>query len=457
MKSSREIQCDECYFSKSGLFLLYTIKNQIFLMESESLKLRRIYINSYKIDSIEFSNDDIHFLALVKSHGYVCVYSFFTTEIVNKIQDPFHSYLSAFFLGQGSNICIHKYEMMCISVYEIKNTEKPLVIIENVKSKKKAYCLSAGNDILGCITEFNKHNKINLLCLQSYKIKTLITCVNFNPSAIFITKLNNILTYSNKHKSVHVYNSNGELLHVHNFASHLACINILSINEERNVISMGMQDGVVTLLSLDNLREIKKIILSDMLLMNEQMKIYKENTSTRNVLRGDLVHEINVLSGRKACFSFYSNVSEGVKEGEYKLKCEKEEITDMCLKIGITFLSFSLCGTYMSIIKSHNNVIRIYKTESYTCVAILQQKKKITSAQWDNILGKARLLICTNSPHLFVWLPHECTILEMPYDGFKCKEAKWNCDGMALLSKSEVLFLARKSARMAKYIRTVNI
>ncbi|SBT34836.1 WD repeat-containing protein WRAP73, putative [Plasmodium ovale wallikeri] len=113
----------------------------------------------------------------------------------------------------------------------------------------------------------------------------------------------------------------------------------------------------------------------------------------------------------------------------------------------------------------HNNVVRIFEAESYTCIAVLQQKGRITSIRWDNVLYKARLLICTASPFLFVWSPDGCEIYEMPsgiYDkesiaqmelfpfcmlhvfwlfplaGFACNEATWNSLGTSLLVKNQV-------------------
>ncbi|SCO72545.1 WD repeat-containing protein WRAP73, putative [Plasmodium vivax] len=462
MRKSKALRCDSCCFSKDGLFLLYTIANKVFSIDSVSLEVARVYVNSYRVDSIDFAEDHIHFLTLAKEEGCVCVYSLYSSHVVSVIQDAFQAYVCSFFLGQGTNICIQKYERKCISIYDVNDVndaDHPLVTIPNVKAKKKkAHCLSEGHDTLGCITESNRQNKIALLCLRSYKVKNEIVCNNFIPSELFFSTLSDVIAYSNVHKSVHVYKPSGDLLYVYNFGEHLACVTLASKSRERNVLSLGTEDGAVTVLHLDNLKEIKKITLSEIVLMNEQMKIYKENTSSRNSLNGVLSPDATPQKERKANFSFYTNVSEGVKEGEYKLlKCEKEKgadsvakgITDVFSPVGIAFLSFSLCGTFLSIIsESHNNVVRIYSAENYTCVAILQQKKKITNIRWDNVLHKARLLICTNSPQLFVWLPNECAVLEMPC-GFTCKAAQWNCHGTALLAKSEkglVVFHAKQMA-----------
>ncbi|GAB66336.1 hypothetical protein PCYB_091220 [Plasmodium cynomolgi strain B] len=362
MMMSKVLKCDLCCFSKDGLFLLYTIANKLFLIESVSLDLSRIYVNSYKIDSIEFSEDHIHFLALAKEEGCVCVYSLYSSHIVSIIQDAFQGYVCSFFLGQGTNICIQKYERKCISIYDVNDAEHSLVTIQNVKSKKKkkTYCLSAGHDTLGCLTESNKQKKIALLCLQSYKVKNEIICSNFSPSEMFFSTLNDIIAYSNKYKSVHVYKSTGDLLYVYNYGAHLACVTLASKSKERNVFSLGMEDGIVTILHQDNLKEIKKIALSEMVIMNEQMV--------------QLMERLRLLFDEKG--------ADSVPKG----------ITDVFSPVGVTFLSFSLCGTFMSVIsESHNNVVRIYTAENYTCIAILQQKKKITSLRWDNVLYKARV------------------------------------------------------------------
>eukprot|EP00366_Plasmodium_knowlesi_P001555 XP_002259052.1 hypothetical protein, conserved in Plasmodium species [Plasmodium knowlesi strain H] len=287
MMKSKVVKCDLCCFSKDGLFLLYAIANKIILIESVSLDLTRVYVNSYKIDSIDFSEDHIHFLALAKEEGCVCVYSLYSSHIVSIIYDAFQSYVCSFFLGRRTNILIHKYERKCISIYDVNNVndvDHSLVTIQHVKSEgEKNYCVSAEYDILGCLTESNKENKITLLCLQSYKVKQEIICRNFNPSEIFFSSLNDIIAYSNKYKSVHVYKSSGELLYVYNFGANLACVNIASNSKERNILSLGMEDGVVTILHLENLKEIKKIVLSETVIMNEQMVHLMECTFTWNL------------------------------------------------------------------------------------------------------------------------------------------------------------------------------
>ncbi|VEV56235.1 WD repeat-containing protein WRAP73, putative [Plasmodium vinckei vinckei] len=98
-------------------------------------------------------------------------------------------------------------------------------------------------------------------------------------------------------------------------------------------------------------------------------------------------------------FSFYTNISEGI-HGKYKLKSETTKIndstknikTDRTTKIGITFLCVSICGNYIAIVsESHNNVVRVYYAENFSCIVILQQQKKIMNIRWDSILYKPRL------------------------------------------------------------------
>ncbi|SCP04386.1 WD repeat-containing protein WRAP73, putative [Plasmodium ovale] len=453
------VKCDGCYFSNDGLFLVYTVGNKIFLTEVDIFEISRIYVCSHKIDSIEFSCDNIHFSALMKSKGCLCVYSLYKSKLVTRIQDFFQMYVHSFFVNKGSNICVHKYEKKCISIYNINNAEDSLINVENVKFKRKGYCFNDDNNILACVTESNKKIYIRLISLLNYTFINAIECINFYPNNILFTKTSNIIAYSNKNKSLHMYRTDGELLSVHGYSSGLACVNVVEKCDDKNVISIGMEDGAVIILSQENLKEVKKIVLDDIITVGEKPKIYKENTPSKDLRNCVISSNITSRMTGKGDFAFYSNISEGIN-GEYKLRSEKEKnnnylknnILGEMTKIGITLLRFSLCGKYFSVINErHNNVVRIFEAESYTCIAVLQQKGRITSIRWDNVLYKARLLICTASPFLFVWSPDGCEIFEMPC-GFACNEATWNSLGTSLLVKNQPCFTTKGNLGKGAFI-----
>ncbi|CRG99928.1 conserved Plasmodium protein, unknown function [Plasmodium relictum] len=445
MKLSHVIKCDKCYFSNDGLFLIHIVDNKIFLTELENFEICRIYVNSYKIDDIDFSNDNIHFLALIKDKGSVYIYSLYKEYVVKKIEDFFQTYLVSFFLYKDNKICIYKYEKKCFSVYDINNVEESLVNIENVKFKKNGYCLNDEGSIFACIIQNNNKIEISLISLLNYNVVNNISCNNFDPNKIIFTKENNIITFSNKKKSLYMYKANGELLFVYTYEYELPCINVVTKNEIKNILSVGFENGIVEILSLKNFKKIETLLLDDIIAFNQKLKIYKENISNKDSINCVLSTEYNIISHKKdnEIFAYYSN--KGIKEGEYKLKREKEEsnecvkknILKKTSKIGITVLSFSVCGNYLAAINErHNNVVRVYEMENHSCIAILQQKNIVTNIHWDNTLNKARLLICTNTSHLFVWLPDECAVLDMPRN-FICSDAKWNCYGTVLLAKND--------------------
>ncbi|CRG96110.1 conserved Plasmodium protein, unknown function [Plasmodium gallinaceum] len=445
MKLSHVIKCDKCYFSKDGLFLLHIVENKIFLTELNTFEICRIYVSSYKIDNVDFSNDNIHFLALIKNKGCVYIYSLYKENIIKKIEDFCQTYLDSIFLYKDSNICVYKYEKKCFSIYDINNVEESLVNIENAKFKKSGYCSNDEGSIFACITQNNNKIEISLISLLNYNVINNISCNNLNPNKIFFTKENNIIAFNNKKKSLHMYKTNGELLFIYTYKCELPCINVVAKNEIKNILSVGFENGVVKILSLRDFKEIETLLLDDIIIMNQKLKIYKENISNKDTLSSILSKESNISShqNNKEKFAYYSN--KGIKEGEYKLKHGKEKSNEYVKKnfynkiskIGITALSFSICGNYLAVInENHSNVVRIYEMENHSCIAILEQKKLVTSMYWDNILYKARLLICTNTSHLFVWLPDECAVLDMPR-GFICRDAKWNCYGTVLLAKND--------------------
>lgn len=112
MKLAKVEYCNLCFFSKNGLFLLYVVDNKIFLMEIEHLSINKIYVTSYKIDHIEFSSDNVHFLVLMKDKGCIVVYSFYDDDIIYKIEDHFQKYTHSFFINKYNYICVLKYEQV---------------------------------------------------------------------------------------------------------------------------------------------------------------------------------------------------------------------------------------------------------------------------------------------------------------------------------------------------------
>ncbi|SBS83304.1 WD repeat-containing protein WRAP73, putative (WDR8) [Plasmodium ovale curtisi] len=233
------VKCDGCYFSNDGLFLVYTVGNKIFLTEVDIFEISRIYVCSHKIDSIEFSCDNIHFSALMKSKGCLCVYSLYKKD--------------------------------------------SLINVENVKFKRKGYCFNDDNNILACVTESNKKIYIRLISLLNYTFINAIECINFYPNNILFTKTSNIIAYSNKNKSLHMYRTDGELLSVHGYSSGLACVNVVEKCDDKNVISIGMEDGAVIILSQENLKEVKKIVLDDIITVGEKpVRMKKERRIFQN-------------------------------------------------------------------------------------------------------------------------------------------------------------------------------
>ncbi|VWU50024.1 WD repeat-containing protein WRAP73, putative [Hepatocystis sp. ex Piliocolobus tephrosceles] len=428
-------KCDFSYFSNDGLFLLYIIHNKIYCVDLENFEVVTIYVCSYKIDHIEFSNDNKHFLVLMKKHGCVCIYSLYENILINKIEDYFQTYVYSSFINKDNGILVHKYEKKSICIYDFKESEQCVINIPNVKYNTKGYCFDKDKNIFACIIEANKRDYIALTSLLNYNQINSIACTNFHPTIIFFTNKNDIITYSNINKSIHMYSLNGELLFIYNLTHELANINVTSLSDKKNVFSVGMEDGTVDILNLENLKKIKTFLLDEKIKMNEQLKIYRENISSKDIKNyGTSLNDVIYSTHDKKEFSFYSKISEGII-GNYKIRTTKEK-NDKITKIGITVLKFSLCGNYISVVdENHNNVVRIYETEDYSCITILEQKKKITNLQWDNILNKPRLSICTNTAYVYVWFPDGCAIIDMP-TGFLCNTALWNSCGSVLLVKN---------------------
>lgn len=70
--------------------------------------------------------------------------------------------------------------------------------------------------------------------------------------------------------------------------------------------------------------------------------------------------------------------------------------------------------------------------------AILVQKDPIRAAAWDPTC--TRLVLCTGSPHLYMWNPSGAYCVNVPLQQYTIVDLKWNSDGSCLLLKDKESF-----------------
>jgi len=70
--------------------------------------------------------------------------------------------------------------------------------------------------------------------------------------------------------------------------------------------------------------------------------------------------------------------------------------------------------------------------------AVLVQKDPIRGAAWDPTC--TRLVLCTESPHLYMWTPSGACCVNIPLLNFRIVDLKWNSNGSCLLLKERESF-----------------
>jgi len=70
--------------------------------------------------------------------------------------------------------------------------------------------------------------------------------------------------------------------------------------------------------------------------------------------------------------------------------------------------------------------------------AVLVQKDPIRAAAWDPTC--TRLVLCTESPHLYMWTPSGACCVNIPLLNFRIIDLKWNSNGSCLLLKDRESF-----------------
>ncbi|KAG1354396.1 putative WD repeat-containing protein WRAP73 [Cocos nucifera] len=108
-------------------------------------------------------------------------------------------------------------------------------------------------------------------------------------------------------------------------------------------------------------------------------------------------------------------------------------------KQGIGLLSWSNDSHYV-FTRNDNmpTVLWIWDICRLELAAVLVQKEPIRAAAWEPTCP--RLVLCTGSPHLYMWSPSGACCVNIPLPNFVIYDLKWNSDGSCLLLKDRESF-----------------
>nr|GMC71582.1 WD repeat-containing protein WRAP73 [Ipomoea batatas] len=83
-------------------------------------------------------------------------------------------------------------------------------------------------------------------------------------------------------------------------------------------------------------------------------------------------------------------------------------------------------------------VLWIWDIHHLELAAILIQKDPVRAVAWDPCC--TRLVLCTGSPHFYMWTPSGAYCINVPLPQFSVLDLKWSSDGSCLLLKDKELF-----------------
>ncbi|KAG5616544.1 hypothetical protein H5410_016368 [Solanum commersonii] len=108
-------------------------------------------------------------------------------------------------------------------------------------------------------------------------------------------------------------------------------------------------------------------------------------------------------------------------------------------KQGISLMSWSSDSQFICTRNdSIPTVLWIWDINHLELAAILVQKDPIRAAVWDPTCP--RLVLCTGSPHIYMWTPSGAYCINVPLPQFAVIDLKWNSDGSCLFLKDKESF-----------------
>ncbi|XP_047323921.1 WD repeat-containing protein WRAP73 [Impatiens glandulifera] len=430
-------QTGPCCFSPNARFLAVAVDYRLVIRDVLSLKVIQLFSCVDKISYIEWAQDSEYILCGLYKRPMIQAWSLAQPEWTCKIDEGPAGIAYAKWSPDSRHILTTSEFQLRLTVWSLVNTA--CIHVQWPKHGSKGVSFTKDGKFAAICTRRDCKDYVNLISCHTWEIMGVFAVdtldladIQWSPDDSAIVIWDSSLEYR-----VLVYSPDGRcLLKYQAYESGLGVKNV-SWSPSGQFLAVGSYDQMLRVLNHLTWKVFAEFMHQNSIRPPCTAAVFKEVDEPLQLDMSDLCLRDDFMQ---------ENGSEGqiqvrydVMELPVNLPFVKPPVDKPNPKQGIGLMSWSVDSQYICTRNdSMPTVLWIWDIHHLELAAVLVQKDPIKGVAWD--IKCTRLVICTGSPHLYMWTPSGAYCINVPLPNFMINDLKWNSDGSCLLLKDKESF-----------------
>jgi len=438
-------QTGPCCFSPDARFLAVAVDYRLVVRDVVSLKVVQLFSCVDKISSVEWAPDSEYILCGLYKRPMVQAWSLGQPDWTCKIDEGPAGIAYARWSPDSRHILTTSEFQLRLTVWSLVNTA--CVHVQWPKHASRGVSFTKDGKFAAICTRRDCKDYINLLSCHSWEIMSVFAVdtvdlagVEWSPDDSAIVVWDSLLEYK-----VLIYSPDGRCLF--KYLAYESGLGVKSVawSPCGQFLAVGSYDQAVRTLNHLTWKTFAEFTHTASIRSPCNAAIFKEVDDPWQLDMSELClsegfsRNMQDNGAENGTEGGGSRVKYAVMDVPITLPSTKPATDKPNPKQGIGMLSWSSDSHYF-FTRNDNmpTALWIWDICRLELAAVLVQKDPIRAAAWDPTC--TRLVLCTESSHLYMWTPSGACCVSVPLPNFRIVDLKWNSDGSCLLLKDREFF-----------------
>ncbi|KAI6696156.1 hypothetical protein NL676_016275 [Syzygium grande] len=433
-------QSGPCCFSPNGRFVAVAVDYRLVIRDTMLLKVVQLFSCLDKISYIEWALDSEYILCGLYKRPMIQAWSLVQPEWTCKIDEGPAGIAYARWSPDSRHILTTSDFQLRLTVWSLVNTA--CVHVQWPKHASKGVSFTQDGKFAAICTRHDCKDYINLLSCHNWEIMGVFAVdtldladIQWSPDDSTIVIWDSSLEYK-----VLIYSPDGRCLFKYQAYESGLGVKSVSWSPCGQFLAVGSYDQMLRVLSHLTWKTFAEFTHLSNVRAPCCAAIFKEVDEPLQIDMSELSLSGDYMQGNSGdAPEVHYRVRYDVTEVPITLPCQKPPADKPNPKQGIGLMSWSNDSQYVCTRNDNMpTILWIWDMRHLELAAILVQKDPIRAAVWDPTC--TRLVLCTGSPHLYMWTPSGAYCVCVPLSQFNVTDLKWNSDGSCLLLKDKESF-----------------
>ncbi|XP_044971920.1 WD repeat-containing protein WRAP73 [Hordeum vulgare subsp. vulgare] len=437
-------QTGPCCFSPDARLLAVAVDYRLVIRDVVTLKVVQLFSCVDKINFLEWAPDSEYILCGLYKRPMVQAWSLSQPDWTCKIDEGSAGIAYARWSPDSRHILTTSEFQLRLTVWSLVNTA--CVHVQWPKHAARGVSFTKDGKFAAICTRRDCKDYVNLLSCHSWEIMGVFAVdtldlagVEWSPDDSAIVAWDSLLEYK-----VLIYSPDGRCLFKYSAYESGLGVKTVGWSPCGQFLAVGSYDQAVRILNHLTWKTFAEFTHPASIRSPYNAAIFKEVDDPWQLDMSELC--LSEGFSRNMRDNGTENGSEGGSRVKYAVMdvpitvpAQKPASDKPNPKQGIGMLSWSSDGHYF-FTRNDNmpTVLWIWDICRLELAAVLVQKDPIRAAAWDPTCP--RLVLCTESPHLYMWTPSGACCVNIPLPNFRIVDLKWNSAGSCLLLKDRDSF-----------------